>query len=563
MSDHVTVLDRLLKIAGTKRFVTFDDVHEALEQGESEGDRVPSAGSGQESLTAVLGELAVAGVEVFPSEEDAAPATRPSYRAPVDPDALYRRDIGRTPLLSQHGEIELARRMRRADDSVVRALSRSLVVARFIRQSLRPILASERSVWKVVDPLSGSPSAADARRARERVRVGLAALEGRIRRLEHQQDLLSRYEKTHGRPDFARRHIVAVARVLMSQALRNLRLSRALWLASLKALERSCERLQQTQPELFVVEGPDPDSGKHRVERHVHFRTHPLERGDPVLLLQRIRERVSRGVKRGRDARLRLLKANLRLVVRLASRWYRQSSTLTRNDLIQEGNIGLMRAVDKFDPDLGYKFSTYASWWIRQAINRAQSEQSRTVRVPGHMQEALTKIRAATAEFSACHHRVPTDDEMVGLTGLASDVIARAALVPLAEHSLDEPLSHHGFEDSDTLGSSIPDDVVRDPETNSVHRQCRATIDTVLDVVLNSSERRVVKSLFGLDDDASSSRPSDTRPLAVRLGLSPSRFQELQLSAIRKLRRPEVAERLAPFRRLPAPNGPLRPAWLD
>ena len=499
MSDYALVVSRLSKLAGSKGFVTVDDISNAIDPPD---DAPSNAEPSSEVVAAILGELAVEGVDVLGSEEDAF-AGRGSARATIDPDAVYRRDIGRTPLLTPEAEVQLARRIRRADALVVKALSRSLAVARFVRQSVRPVLASDRSVARLLDPVGLPPSGGLTADVREGLRLSLAVLEGHIRSVEHKQRLVFRYEKDTGRVDHARRRLVDVDRVLMSRALRDLRPSRSLWLASLRALEQTYDRVQKTPPELFVVEGQDPVSGQMRVERHVHFRTRPFERGDPILLLQRIRRRVREGIRRGRDARRSLLKANLRLVVHLATRWYRHGSSLSRNDLIQEGNLGLMRAVDKFDPERGYKFSTYATWWIRQSINRAQADQARTVRVPGHMQEALAKIRVATSEFTARERRRPTQDELVEATGLSSDLVERAAAVPVAEQSLEDPLGSHGFEDADTVGSAIADDGVRDPELNSVHLQRRAAIDAVLEVVLDPKERRVVKCLFGLDDDAS------------------------------------------------------------
>ena len=162
------------------------------------------------------------------------------------------------------------------------------------------------------------------------------------------------------------------------------------------------------------------------------------------------------------------MEASLRLVVKLAHRWHRPASGFMLSDLVQEGNIGLMRAVEKLDATKGFKFSTYATWWIRQAITRALMEQSPTVRVLGHLQEAAQRVGNAELELGRQLDRPPPSAaEASNYASLSEDMVERIVHVPQGEQSLDEPLRNSGFEDSDTVGTRIEDPASPDPEAST------------------------------------------------------------------------------------------------
>ena len=550
MSDSFKLVEALAKLALDKGFVTLEDVTDQLE---------PDAGDDQ--LSRLVADLAVVGVDVVGVEHDALAVRVAPGRSSGDPGPIYHREIGRTPLLTPDGEIDLALRIRRADATVIKALSRSMAVASRIRDAVRRVLSTDRSVWKVVDPVGLVPTGEEAEDARERLRIKIVLLEANIRALDRMYRFVVRNEKRRGRPDFWRRRVLHRCRVKMSQSLRDLRPSRDLWIESIQEINDAYYRLREATPALYTVEGVGPGGKRIVAQRSLLYRIRALERGDPLSLIQRIRERLRLGMRRGREARTHMMQANLRLVVKLAYRWYRPGSSLTRSDLIQEGNLGLMRAVEKFDPQRGFKFSTYATWWIRQSVNRALAEQSRTVRVPGHMQEALAKIRVAEAELMLELGRRPLPAELARNTGLPVEVVNRAAAVPVAEHSLDEPVGYHGFDETESLVTAIPDPALPDPESMVVHLQRRAAIDAVLLMVLEPREQQVVRARFGLED-----MPVDPdkrfRTLEREFGVSRERIREIEQAAMAKLRRPEVARRLRPFIRVPGSSSltPV-PAW--
>ena len=548
MPEQAETIEALARTAARKGFVTVDEVSQQLDPDE-----------GEAVLAKVVSDLAASGVDVHGVNPDTVPQASPAPRPSLDPGRIYYRDIGKTPLLTPDGEVEVALRIRRADSLVIKALSRSIAVARTVRDEVRRVLSSDRSVWKVVDPPGLVPTGEDAENERERLRVNIVLLEDAIRQLDTSYRAVVRREKRNGRPDYWRRRMLHRLRIRMSWALRDLRPSRKLWTLSIQALNETYYRLRQATPELYVLEGTDPQTRERVRERPLLYRVRALERGDPLALVHSIRETLREGTKRGRAARTHMLRANLRLVSTLVDRWYRPGTSLQRSDLIQEGNIGLMRAVEKFDPHRGFKFSTYATWWIRQSVNRAIAEHSRNVRVPGHVQEAQAKIRTATSDLIAKLGRAPTRPEIISATGLDADVLERAAAAPVAEHSLDQPAGYHDFEESESLAASIPDPTLPDPESLAVHLQRRAAIEAVLLLVLEPRECRVVKRRFGLEDDPAG---VDEKTLAQELGVTREKVRLIETAAMAKLRTPEVARRLAPFKRLPADRpGSLTPAW--
>ena len=548
MSEQAETVEALARTAARKGFVTVDEVSQQLDP--DEGDAM---------LAKVVSDLSAAGIEVHGVNPDTVPQSSPAPRPSLDPGRIYYREIGRTPLLTADGEVELALRIRRADFLVIKALSRSIAVARTIRDEVRRVLSTDRSVWKVVDPAGFVPTGEEAENERERLRVKIVLLEAAIRRLDHFYKGVVRLEKRSGRADYWRRRMLHRVRIRMSWALREVRPSRKLWIASIQALNDTYYRLRQATPEVYVLEGTDPTTREPVRERPLLYRLRALERGDPLALIHSIRDALREGTVRGRAARTHMLQANLRLVSTLVDRWYRPGTSLQRADLIQEGNIGLMRAVEKFDPHRGFKFSTYATWWIRQSVNRAISEHSRNVRVPGHVQEAQAKIRTATSDLILKLGRTPTEREIIAATGLDADIIERAAAAPVAEHSLDQPAGYHGFEEGESLATSIPDLSLPDPESLAVHLQRRAAIEAVLHLVLEPRECRVVKRRFGLEDDPAG---VDEKTLAQEFGVTRERVRQIEQGAMAKLRTPEVARRLSSFKRLPAGrSGSLTPAW--
>ncbi len=233
-------------------------------------------------------------------------------------------------------------------------------------------------------------------------------------------------------------------------------------------------------------------------------------------------------IKRGnKEARAQMIKANLRLVVKIAHDYANFGLPLL--DLVSEGNIGLMKAVERFDPAKGGKLSTYAAWWIKQSIKRALANQSKTIRLPVHLVDKITKIRRVGIAMSELLGREPTDEELAEEVGICAAKLAQLRTVSIRPASLDAPMND---EDGTQFGEIVGDDNAVDPAENLSDKNLQEEISELL-CVLDDRERKIIMSRFGLDG-------GNTRTLeevGEKFGVTRERIRQLQNIALAKLRR--------------------------
>ncbi|RLE32897.1 hypothetical protein DRJ24_05960 [Candidatus Acetothermia bacterium] len=245
-------------------------------------------------------------------------------------------------------------------------------------------------------------------------------------------------------------------------------------------------------------------------------------------------------VEKGRAARKRLTVSNLRLVVSIAKRYMNRG--LSFLDLIQEGNMGLMKAVEKFDYTRGYKFSTYATWWIRQAITRAIADQSRTIRVPVHMIETVRELNRIKREYIQAHGAAPTLEDLSQLTGMSIDKIKKVESVSQYTASLERPI---GEEDEDTLGDFIEDPSSPSPTKETFRMFLREQLARALDQ-LDEREREIIKLRYGLEDG----HPRTLKDVSLKFNITRERVRQIEIKAIEKLKHPSRRAELKRFREL-------------
>jgi RNA polymerase primary sigma factor len=239
-------------------------------------------------------------------------------------------------------------------------------------------------------------------------------------------------------------------------------------------------------------------------------------------------------VARGGEARQHLIQANLRLVVSIAKKY--TSYGLTMMDLVQEGNIGLMRAVEKFDYTKGHKFSTYATWWIRQAITRAIADQSRTIRLPVHMGEAISQVKRTSHKLQQSMEREPTPEEIADAMGISPTKVRRTLEASMHPLSLEMPVGQEG---EGRMGDFIEDERISTPADAAASSMLREQIEEVLQK-LPERERKIIQLRYGLKDG----RYRTLEEVGVEFGITRERIRQIEAVALRKLRHPHLGKKL-------------------
>ena len=280
-----------------------------------------------------------------------------------------------------------------------------------------------------------------------------------------------------------------------------------------------------------------PDESKD-MSVNDNVRMYLKEKGKISLLSLEEEQELSRRVAEGDEqAKNILAESNLRLVVSIAKRYVGRG--LLFLDLIQEGNIGLMKAVEKFDYDKGYKFSTYATWWIRQAITRALADQARTIRVPVHMVETINKMARIERQMTLELNREPTDAELAKKMGLSVDKIVEIRKISQDPVSLETPI---GEEDDSHLGDFLADERTMSPEEFATYEILKDELREVLDT-LTVREKEVLELRFGLFDGSSHT----LEEVGKQFKVTRERIRQIEAKALRKLRHPSRAKKLKDF----------------
>jgi RNA polymerase primary sigma factor len=463
-----------------------------------------------------------------------------------DPVRMYLREMGTVPLLTREGEVEIAKRIERGQMKVFKALSRSPIVIQSLFALGRQLKAGEKSIKEVV-------VFDDEELLEDRVVHRLKEIVGTIDEMERlykklgqlriKRDAIPRTKKPR---DF-RRYSWAVAehRIMISKLLRSIQFTHTQRKAligtlrqavdEMRPLEREANRLEKR------VEGTRTNGNKDLRKELRQAKTNLAEFEDRIqattMELRRSYQNIVMGEEQAEIAKRELIEANLRLVVSIAKKYTNRG--LQFLDLIQEGNIGLMKAVDKFEYRRGYKFSTYATWWIRQAITRAIADQARTIRIPVHMIETINKLIRTSRQLVQEYGREPTSEEIAKRMEIPVVKVRKVLKIAQEPISLETPI---GEEEDSHLGDFIEDRGVISPAEAVININLKEQTESVLKT-LTPREEKVIKMRFGLDDGSEHTLEEVGQSFAV----TRERIRQIEAKALRKLRHPSRSRKLRAF----------------
>jgi RNA polymerase primary sigma factor len=458
-----------------------------------------------------------------------------SFPEPEDSVRRYLREIGSVPLLTRAQEVELARRMERGRNRREKAISRSALV-----QQLAVDLLGQIGVGAVeMDDLLERGDVEEGSAADRRRRAGFKAHFARVRR--QSAELRQIQQRWVAAPDddaVLRRQSVGRirrARVTVAQHIRQIPFRPEQWTRFTQELERNASELDRFTRELKQLEAA---SGRDEHVRASMLRgeIQKLESaagatpGELSSTLQRIRQ----GEREAQQAKTELVNANLRLVVSVAKRYMNRGLHLL--DLVQEGSLGLMRAAEKFDYRRGFKFSTYATWWVMQSVSRAIGEQSRTIRIPIHVNDQLNKFFRASRQLELELGRPPEDSELAVQMKTTGDKVGKLRIISREPISLDMPV---GSDDVSTLGELLADRANASPADSVLASEVRNGTAAFLQTLV-PREEQVLRLRFGVG----CGREHTLEEIGENLDVTRERVRQIELRALRKLRRPESVSRL-------------------